>query len=141
MRDGSDSQPAFCYRLYAAELGKGRYGEPVTAVCVEHLADQERPPRKKNLKPASRTALNILWQLIKDSSRSFPLPNMPGLRCVLMNDWEAECIKEGGISQSRENKQRKRAFRTALEDLEANNLIVRDGENGQRVYPVPKDAR
>jgi hypothetical protein len=136
-RDGSDQQPGLCYRLHGREIGVNQHGEPVTAVVVEHLADEEVAKRGKRIKPGSRAALNVLWQMIKDRTRSFPLPDQPGLRCVLLTAWEAECTKDGGISKSPDAKQRRRMFRDALADLEATNLITRDAEGGERVYPTP----
>jgi AAA domain-containing protein len=136
-RDGSDQQPGLCFRLHGREIGINEHGEPVTAVVVEHLADEEVAKRGKRIKPGSRAALNVLWQMIKDPSRSFPLPDQPGLRCVLLTAWEDECTREGGISKSPDIKQRRRMFRDALADLEHTNLIIRDADGGERVYPMP----
>ena len=66
MRDGSDTQPAFCYRLEGHQLGVNEHGEPVTAVVVEHLADEDTAKRGKKLSPKARAALNVLWEMIKD---------------------------------------------------------------------------
>jgi hypothetical protein len=137
-RDGSDQQPGLCYRLYGREIGVNDHLEPVTAVVVEHLADEEVAKRGKRIKPGSRAAMNVLWQMIKDPSRSFPLPDDRRLRCVLLTDWENECTKDGGISKSTDAKQRRRLFRDAVADLEAADLITRDSEIGERVYPTPK---
>jgi hypothetical protein len=68
-RDGSDRQRAFCYQLRGRELGVNEYGEPVTAVVVDHLADEEETKRSKKLTPKAVAAKNILWDMIKDKSR------------------------------------------------------------------------
>ena len=99
-RDGSDQQPAFCYRLYGHQIGVNEHGEPVTAVVVEHLADEDIAKRGKRHSPKARAALNVLWECVKDPTRSFPLPENPRLRCVLLSDWQEACIKPGAISDA-----------------------------------------
>jgi hypothetical protein len=141
MRDGSDSQPAFCYRLYGVELGKDQHGDPVTAVVVEHLADEEVARRGKRLSPKARSALNVLWNMIKDPSRSFPLPDDKRLRCVILSDWEAACIQPGAITQCQREVDRRKKFGAAKDELTAVNAIVVDGTSGERVYPAPKPSR
>ena len=92
--------------------------------------------RGKRIKPGTRAALNVLWDMIKDrSSKSFPMADQPGLRCVMFTAWEFECTKDGGISKSPDMKQRRRMFREAVEELEQTGLIELDAENGGRVYP------
>jgi hypothetical protein len=138
MRDGSDSQPAFCYGFEAHRLGLNPYGEPVTAVVVEHLADEDTAKRGKKLTPKARAALNVLWEMIKDRAKSFPMADQPGLRCVTLDSWKEECSKPGGISQCRQIRDRERQFRAAKEELEARKSILCDGG---RVYPTPKEPR
>jgi hypothetical protein len=41
----------------------------VTAVVVDHLADEEETKRSKKLTPKAVAAKNILWDMIKDKSR------------------------------------------------------------------------
>ena len=85
MRDASDTQAGFCYVLRAMQLGENPYGEPVTGVYVEHRADSGRGKGRGNrIGPKARAAYEMLWAMIKDGSRSFPLDGGP-LRCVLMN--------------------------------------------------------
>jgi hypothetical protein len=140
-RDSSDVQPAFCYRFHARELGINNYGEPVTAVVVEHLADEDTTKRGKRLSPKARAALNILWDMIKDRGQSFPMADQPGKRCVILDDWERACTAPGAISKCAEERDRKKQFRGAREELEAGKSIVCDGDDRRRVYPFPKDGR
>jgi AAA domain len=140
-RDGSDMQPAFCYELEAHPLGLNQHGEPVTAVVVRHLADQEKAKTGKRLSPKARSALNVLWAMIKDRTKSFPMPDDAGKRCVMLTDWERDCIAPDAISRSHEERDRRKQFRAAKDELEAGNFIVCDGEGGARVYPAPKEAR
>ena len=134
--DGSDRQPAFCYNFAGREIGIDEDGDPVTTVVVEHLADQTEPRRGKRHSPKARAALNVLWEMIKDRIRSFPLPDQPGLRCVLLADWEAACIAAGGISKSHEKRDRRKQFRIAKAELEAANSIVCDStEAGGFILP------
>ena len=53
-RDGSDRQPALCYNLVGREIGVNEDDDPVTAVVVEHLADQAEPSRGKRHSPKAR---------------------------------------------------------------------------------------
>ena len=39
MRDGADDQPTVCFKLITFRLGVDEYGDEVTTVVVEHLAD------------------------------------------------------------------------------------------------------
>jgi AAA domain len=142
MRDGSDAQPAFCYRFGARELGKNQYGDPVTAVVIEHLADEVTTKRGKRHSPKARAALNALWEMIKDKSRSFPMADQPGLRCVIMSEWEKECVDPArGISKCAQERDRRSKFRMAKAELEAAKAIVAEGENAGRVYPSPGPQR
>ena len=111
-RDGSDQQPACCYRLIGRELGVNEHGEPVTAVVVEHLADENTAKRGKRLSPKARAALDQLWGCIKDPTRSFPMPEQPGLRCVLFDEWEKACTTQGVVSNSPRLADRSRQFRS-----------------------------
>jgi hypothetical protein len=79
--------------------------------------------------------------MIKDRSKSFPMADQPGLRCVMLSAWAAECTKDGGISQSPDTKQRRRMFRDAVKELEQAGLVKRDAENGERVYPHTPSQR
>jgi hypothetical protein len=139
MRDGSDSQPAFCYELEAHQLGVNQHGDPITAVVVEHLVDEDAAKRGKRLSPKARAALNVLWEMIKDRSKSFALADQPGLRCVLASAWETECSKPGAICKCHEERDRRKKFRAAKDELAAAGSIVCDGGDAGRVYPAPKE--
>jgi hypothetical protein len=141
MRDGSDSQPAFCYRLYPVELGRDQHGDPVTAICVEHLADEDTARPGKRHSPKARSALNILWEMIKDPVQSFPLPEDKRLKCVLLDKWEAACTRPGAITKCQNERDRRARFKAAKEELEDKGAIVCDGPLGERVYPAPKRER
>jgi hypothetical protein len=138
MRDGDDRQPALCYQLRGRKLGEDQYGDDVTAVVVEHLADEkpDRPTRK--LTPKARAALNVLWSCIKDSSKSWPMADRPGFRSTTLPVWEAECLRPGAISRSHRDADRAKLFRSAKDELAAARAIVLDGEFNQRVHPAPK---
>ena len=138
MRDGSDNQPAFCYQLHGLELGLDQYDDPVTAVVVEHLADGATATVGKRYSPKARTALNVLWACIKDPSRSWPLPDQPGRKCTLIEVWEKACIQPGIISKAHEEKERRRKFRAAMDELKEAGAVITDSTNDQRVYPAPK---
>jgi hypothetical protein len=139
-RDGSDRQPALCYRFAGREIGINKHGEPVTAVVVEHLPDEDTAKRGKRLSPKARAALNVLWDCIKDRSRSFPLPDEPGLRCVLLGIWEKACTTPGVISNSPRLADRSRQFRVAMDELKTAGAIICDGESGARVRPASKGS-
>jgi hypothetical protein len=138
MRDGSDSQAAFCYRLHSHELGTDQDGDAVTAVVVEHLADEEKAAKPKRHSPKARAALNVLWEMIRDPARSFPLPDDPRLRCVTMQTWEAECTKPGAICRCADVHDRAKKFRAAADELKSSGAIICDGPTGERIYPAPK---
>jgi hypothetical protein len=135
MRDGSDYQPALCYSLRGRQIGVDQHLAPVTAVVVEHLADEE-PGKRKRYSPKARAVLNALWEMIKTPSRSFPLPDGNGLRCILLSDLEAECIKPGVISRCQHEWDRRRKFHSALDEIAPGALTI----DGERVYPTPKDG-
>jgi AAA domain len=137
-RDGSDQQPASCYRLYGREIGVNEHGEPVTAVVVEHLADEEIAKRGKRHSPRARAALNVLWNCVKNPGRSFPLPENPRLRCVLLEDWQEACVAPGAISNCERKADRAKKFKAAKEELETAGAIVCDGDNKKRVRPAPR---
>jgi AAA domain len=137
-RDGSDQQPGLCYRLHGRKLGLNEYDEPVTAVVVEHLADEDVAKRGKRISPKARAALNVLWGLIKDRAQSFPMADQPGLRCVTLDAWEKACIAPGAITEAKAERDRRSKFKTAKSELEEAGEIVCDSENGERVYPAPK---
>jgi hypothetical protein len=139
-RDGSDQQGACCYRLHAHEIGVNEHGEPVTAVVVEHLADEDVAKRGKRHSPKARAALNVLWDMVKDRSRSFPLPENPRLRCVLLSDWQQACIAPGAISDAPREADRTRRFRDAQTELITAAAIICDGESEKRVRPTPKQG-
>ena len=136
--NGSDRQPAFCYRFHGRELGKDQDGDPVTAVIVEHLADEDAAGRDKRISPKARAALNILWEMIKNRTLSFPIPERPDLRCVLLADWEKACIAPGAITEAKAERDRRAKFRLSKLELEEASEIACDGKNGERVYPTPK---
>ena len=127
--------------LSGREVGVNRYGEPVTAVVVEHLADEDVAKRGKQLSSKARAALGKLWELINDRSRSFPITDQPGLRCVLLRDLETACVAHGVLSQSPESKQRRRLFRDALTELQDVRAVILDGAARERVYPAPTAHR
>jgi hypothetical protein len=137
-RDGSDSQPAFCYRFHSRQLGIDNHGDPVTAVVVEHLADEDIAKRGKRHSAKARASLNCLWECIKDRTLSWSLQSETAMRYTLMNVWEEACVKQGVLSNSPDIKQRRRMFRQAVEELEEAGAIVIDSENRERVYPAPK---
>jgi hypothetical protein len=139
-RDGSDQQPACCYNLVGRKIGTNEHDEPVTAVVVKHLADEDTARRGKRLSPKARAGLEQLWNCIKDPSRSWPMADQQGLRCVLLSVWEKVCIAQGVISGCKEEYDRRKKFRSAVQELEESGAIVRDGENGERVYPKPKQS-
>jgi AAA domain len=139
MRDGADLQCGFCYRLEARDLGANPHGERVTAVVVKHLADEATAEKGSRLSAKARAALNVLWEMIKDRSRSFPLPENNRLRCVLLSNWESECDRERAVSKAHSSKHRRQRFREAVAELEGAGRITRDSADGQRVYPAPKD--
>lgn len=136
-RDGSDVQAGMCFRLHGREIGTNTYGEPVTAVVVEHLADEDAAKRGKRLSPKARAALNVLWEAIKDRTKSFPIADEPGKRAVLITVWEGECMKPGVVSQATTEKERRRKFRDARAELEAAEAVAIDND-GQRIYPTPR---
>jgi hypothetical protein len=138
MRDGSDTLPALCYRFRGRQLGVDQYGDEVTAVVVEHLADAD-PGKRNRLSPAGRALVNKLWEMIKDPAQSFPLPDGSGLRCVLLNDLEAECIKEGVISKTKRERDRLRLFKDTLAELRLARTVSDDGTG--RIYPQPAAKR
>jgi AAA domain len=137
-RDGSDQQPGLCYRLRGRELGTNEHGEPVTAVVVEHLADEDVAKRGKRISPKARATLNIMWEMVKDRSRSFPISDQPGMRCVLLTEWEKACIAPGAITEAKAERDRRSKFKAAKSELEEAGEIVCGGENNERVYPVKK---
>lgn len=139
-RDGSDRQAACCYRLHGREIGVNEHGEPVTAVVVEHLADEDVAKRGKRHSPKARAALNVLWECIKDPGCSFPLPDNPRIRCVLLEDWQKACSVPGTISSAPREADRARRFRDAQNELIAADAIICDGESEKRVRPTPKQA-
>jgi hypothetical protein len=47
--DGSDRQLSCCYELVGREIGVNEFGEPVSVVVVEHLADEDVAKRGKPL--------------------------------------------------------------------------------------------
>jgi hypothetical protein len=129
-----------CYRLTGVEIGTDNHGEPVTAVIVEHLAD-ESETRPGKLSPKARSALNVLWDCIKDRERSFPVPDEPGMKCVVLAVWEASCVKLGALSKSPREADRRRQFRDAKVELEAAELIICDGYQGSRIRPAKRGLR
>ena len=136
-RDGSDSQPAFCYQFRSHQLGVDNHGDPVSAVVVEHLADEDTAKRGKRYSPKARAALNKLWEMIKTPSESFPMADQPGLRCVMLSAWETACIAPGVVTQAKAEKERRYKFKAAQKELEDAHAIIVDGG---RVYPAPKSA-
>jgi hypothetical protein len=138
-RDGSDQQPVCCYRFHSRELGRNEHDEPVTAVVVEHLAD-ENITRPRGLSQKARAALDQLWACIKDPVRSFPMPQEPGLRCVLLEEWEKACTAPDVISTAAEERDRRKQFRKAKAELEHAGAVICDGEAGNRVRPAPKSV-
>jgi hypothetical protein len=138
VRDGSDQGPALCYRFRSRLLGSNEYGEPVTAVVVEHLADEAQTATKKELSPKARAALGVLWDCIKDPARSWPLPDGPGLRCATIEVWEAACLAPGAISNATKGWDRAMKFRAARKELEEVRAVICDGERGERVRPAPR---
>lgn len=141
MRDGSDTQKAFCYRLAARELGVDQYDDPVTAVVVEHLADEERATKGKRVSPKARATLNVLWTLIKDPMASFPLPGEPGKKCVTKATLESYCIKPGAICNCTVETDRRKKFVAAIKELIEAKAIICDGYQEGRIYPAPKPER
>jgi hypothetical protein len=137
-RDGSDSQPAMCYRLHAHQVGINNYDEPVTTVAVEHLADEAEASPGKKLSPKARSALSALWDCIKDRSRSHPMPGEPGTKWVTIETWEAACMEPGAVSKSAREADRARQFREAKDELEAAGTIICDGFKGSRIRPAAK---
>jgi AAA domain len=138
-RDGPDTQPAFCYRFRGRELGVNEYGETVTAVVVDHLSDAD-PVKSKDLSPKARDALQVLWACIKDPSRSYPMRDT-GLKCTLLPTWEEACLVPGAISKCKEERERRKQFKAAKEELERENRVTCDSEDGKRVYPTPKEPQ
>jgi AAA domain len=139
-RDGSDQQPALCYRFHSRVLGQNNYGEDVTAVTVEHLADEIDTRRGKRHSPKARAALNVLWECIKDPARSFPMTDEPRLRCTTLANWEQSCTAPGAISNSKEERDRRKQFKAAKAELEDAAAIICDGYEGTRVRPAPSPA-
>jgi hypothetical protein len=137
-RDAVDEQGAFCYRLHGLELGINPYGEPVTAVVVEHLADADGTSKGNKLTATANAALKVLWTMIKDPSQSWPLHDQPGLRCTLMGVWKKACIVPGAISNCKNERDRAVKFKNAVEELTELEAIIRDGTDGDRVYPRTK---
>jgi AAA domain len=139
-RDGSDEQPAFCYRLHGLELGRNQYGEPVTAVVVEHLSDAEGTAKGNRLTPTAQSALNVLWKIIKgETGQAWPLHGCPGMMCTIMGVWKKACLVPGAISNCKQERDRAAKFRNALEELQEKERIICDGKDGQRVYPRRDD--
>lgn len=144
MRDASDAQAGFCYVLRAMQLGENRYGEPVTAVYVEHRADSGKGKRKgRRIGPKARAAYEKLWEMIKDHSRSFPLDGGP-LRCVLLNQWRDACCEPGVLGQIKDAGNRRKKFYAARDELLEQGMITIDWQNEDRedsngrVYPTPE---
>jgi hypothetical protein len=137
-RDGSDRQPALCYRFRGREVGLNKHDEPVTAVVVEHLADAAEPGKRMRHSPKARALLNLLWTMIKDPKRSHRLPDHEGLRCTLHDDLERDAIKPGVVSQCTSERDRRKVFVLALNELvEANAVQFDQG----RVWPLPAAER
>jgi hypothetical protein len=141
MRDASDTQPGFCYGLQAMQLGENPYGEPVTAVYVEHRADSGKGKRGGNrVGPKARSAYAVLWAMIKDRSQSQPLDGGP-LRCVLMHQWRDACCQPGVLGQIKDAPNRRKKFYAAREELLEKEMITVDCQNedgedyNARVYP------
>jgi hypothetical protein len=76
--------------------------------------------------------------MIMDREQSHPMPENPGLRCVILADWERACVAPGVISTCQRERDRIRKFRAAKEELEASGAIICDADGGNRVYPAPK---
>jgi hypothetical protein len=142
-RDGSDRQPAMCFQFVGRGIGTDEDGDVLTAVVVEHLADEEdKPARGKRISPKARAALNVLWEMIKDPARSFPMPDSllsdgRKRRAVLVEDWEQACIEPGAITKAAVDRDRRKKFRLAKEELEAADEIACDSDD-RRVYPAEK---
>jgi AAA domain len=141
MRDASDTQPGFCYGLQAMQLGENPYGEPVTAVYVEHRADSGKGKRGGNrVGPKARAAYEVLWAMLKDRSQSQPLDGGP-LRCVLMHQWRDACCQPGMLGQIKDPANRRKKFYAARDELSEKGMITVDcqSEDGEdynaRVYP------
>jgi RecA-family ATPase len=141
MRDASDAQAGFCYVLRAMELGLNPYGEPVTGVYVEHRADNGKGKQKgKRISPKARAAYEMLWAMIKDSSRSQLLDGGP-LRCVLMHHWRDACCHPGVLGQIKDPANRRKKFYAARDELLEKEMITVDCQDDQgddynaRVYP------
>jgi hypothetical protein len=142
MRDASDAQAGFCYVLQVMELGHNPYGEPVTGVYVEHCADSGKGKRKgKRISPKARAAYEVLWTMIKDGSRSFPLNGGP-LRCVLMTDWRDACCQPDVLGHVKDPANRRKKFYIARGELLERGMITvdshEDDEERGRVYPTPE---
>jgi hypothetical protein len=135
MRDGSDRHPAMCFKFHGRTLGDDQFGEPVTAVIVEHL-DDEAPGRTKRHTPKAHALSKLIWRMVKDPSLSHKLPEGNGLRCVLMGELETESCKPGTVSRCLRETERKRQFEAALNELIEAGDVVND-EN--RVYPTPRE--
>jgi len=134
LRDGPDDQPAFCYRLHPHHLGENQYDEAVTAVVVEHLADEAEQKRSKKLSPKARAALESLWDCIKDKSLSWPMDE-PGKRWTEIVTWEAVCCEPGAVSNSKNERDRRKKVKAARRELEESGTITIVGNN---VYPTPR---
>ena len=133
-------------QLCGREIGIDEDGEPVTAVVVEHLADEDIAEARKRHSPKARAALNVFWECIKDPARSFPLPENPRLRCTLLSDWQEACVVPGAISDAPREADRVRRFRDAQNELMAASAVICDGKsrNGCDPYPngtVPPQQR
>ncbi len=135
MRDASDRQPALCFNFRGRELGLDQYGDAVTAVVVEHLAD-EQPVKRKRHSPKAQALLQSLWAMIKDPRRSHPLPDHEGLRCVLHSELEREAIKPELLSKSKQERDRRRIFGQALAELADTRAIEVDQG---RIWPKRKE--
>jgi hypothetical protein len=141
MRDGSDEQATFCYRLIPWVLGKDEFGDDVTTVVVEHAADAGKG-KTKRISPTARAALEQLWTLIKDGSRSWPLDGGP-LRCTTMGYWAKACHEPGAITGAKNERDRRAKFKKAVRELLDSEEVQVDGdpEGEGRVYPTPKMDR
>jgi hypothetical protein len=142
-RDGRDDQPAMSFRFVERMLGVNNLGEPVTSIVVLHLADAAAEPgRRVALSKSARKALEQLWVCVHDPARRLPMSgDLAGLHAVLLGTWEAACLPYGVISEAAGERDRRKIFNRAKDELFEGKSVICDGPTGQRVYPAPKAAR
>ncbi len=62
-----------------------------------------------------------------------------GCVAILLTDLEAECLKDGVISKSKRERDRRELFKNTISELRAAGALIDDGTG--RIYPRPAPKR